>query len=443
MKFPRRVGVATIALAVGVALMGGAAVATPLAHTTPAKPVVVTGAKAGPVDVPGSSTFGTLATLKLTKGAWAVVAKGFLSNDSASAAVATCQLVAGSDSNRFQAAPVSGGSSGSRASFLLTVGHVFAAAGSALLRCESTAATGDVKANRIRMTAVKAGTLTDKTIGGSTHTSGSGIPVIVTAHTTAPVDVSGSNTLGSVATVQLPKGPWFVMADLWALDTASAARVECDLSMGSDTDQSEVGLGASGAERDREPMGLSVVHAVAATATAKLQCDSTGSTGDVTANDVRITAIKAGKLSNLRFGAGTTTAGTGIPVISSVRRDGAAGVKGANGGPFQFAKVASYTLPAGKWALVATAWVQNFSAPNGTELQCKLEAGSSTDIVHVIYPLSSLGTVDGFELATVHTFSSGGTVTLLCGDTAATDQLEIQFTKITAIKAGTLSTEGL
>jgi hypothetical protein len=38
---------------------------------------------------------------------------------------------------------------------------------------------------------------------------------------------------------------------------------------------------------------------------------------------------------------------------------------------------------------------------------------------------------------------SSGTVTLLCGDSASTSQVEIQFIKITAIKAGTLSTEGL
>jgi hypothetical protein len=264
----------------------------------------------------------------------------------------------------------------------------------------------------------------------------------VTAHTTAPVDVPGSNTLGSVASVQLPEGPWFVMADLWAHDTASTTRVDCDLSMGSDTDQSVVGLGASGAERDREPMGLSVVHAIAATVTVKLECDSGDAAGDVTANDIRITAIKAGKLSNLRYGGSTTSAGTGIPIISSVRRDGAVGVKGANGGPFTFAKVASYSLVAGKWALVATAWLRNFTAPDGTVVQCKLVAGSSRDTAHVTLPLS-IGSVDGFELATVHTFSSSGTVTLLCGDSASTSQVEIQFIKITAIKAGTLSTEGL
>jgi hypothetical protein len=74
-------------------------------------------------------------------------------------------------------------------------------------------------------------------------------------------------------------------------------------------------------------------------------------------------------------------------------------------------------------------------------VRCKLVAGSSTDTAHVFLPLST-GAVDGFELATVHTFSSPGTVTVLCGDTALIGQVEIQFVKITAIKAGTLTTGG-
>ena len=35
---------------------------------------MVSGAKAGPVTVPGSNTFGTIATLKLGKGAWGIMA---------------------------------------------------------------------------------------------------------------------------------------------------------------------------------------------------------------------------------------------------------------------------------------------------------------------------------------------------------------------------------
>src|SRR5207248_1303525 len=103
------------------------------AQASVAKPVVVTGAKAGPVSVHGSSTFGTIASLSLGKGAWGIVAKGFLSNDSFSPALATCELEAGTDSNQFEANPVSGGGNASRAAFHLAVGHVFSAAGFAKL----------------------------------------------------------------------------------------------------------------------------------------------------------------------------------------------------------------------------------------------------------------------------------------------------------------------
>jgi hypothetical protein len=399
----------------------------------PSLPVVISGAKKGPVDISGSSVFGTIARLKLPKGAWAVVAKGFLSNDG-SPAVATCRLSAGADSNLFEAKPVSGGASGSRASVLLMVVHVFPAAGAALLRCESTGGTGDVKANLIRMTAIKAGALTDRTIGGSTHTSGSGIPRIISAHTTAPVGITQSPTLGTVASVALPKGPWFVMADLWAMNTASFARVECDLSLGSDTDQTRIGLNPAGQDRDREPMGLSVVHAVAGAVTARLRCDSGNADGAVEAHDVRILAIKAGKLTNQAFGGSSATAGTGIPRIMSVHRDASDGVKGSG----LLAKVASLDLPAGHWSLLATGWLQNFTGPDPTTVQCKLVAGSGVDTVHVILPLST-GSVDGFVLSTVFTSSASKTATLLCGDDQSTDQVEVQFAKITAIQAGTLT----
>ena len=165
-------------------------------------------------------------------------------------------------------------------------------------------------------------------------------------------------------------------------------------------------------------------------------------TGDIKANDVRILAIKAGQLTDKTYGGATKSAGTGIPVIASVHRNAASGVKGANGGSFAYQKVASLSVPAGKWALVATAWVMNYSAPGGTILRCKLVAGASKDSVQLTYPLG-VGNRDGFELSTVHAFSSTGVATLLCGQGASSDQLEIQSVKITAVKAGTLTSASL
>jgi hypothetical protein len=42
-------------------------------------------------------------------------------------------------------------------------------------------------------------------------------------------------------------------------------------------------------------------------------------------------------------------------------------------------------------------------------------------------------------LSTVFTSSASKTATLLCGDDQSTDQVEVQFAKITAIQAGTLT----
>jgi hypothetical protein len=111
------------------------------------------------------------------------------------------------------------------------------------------------------------------------------------------------------------------------------------------------------------------------------------------------------------------------------------GVKGAN----IFSTVARAKVPAGKWAFVATGSLTD-GFPNATTVECKIVAGARHDEAHLILKNAALvGSRDGFELEMTHLFSSPGTAALQCRSSASTGQVLIQFTKLTAIKAGTLT----
>jgi hypothetical protein len=428
----------TLATSLTVALVPDATAAT-RGSTTQTPPVIVSGSKKGPVNVSGSNVFGTVASMSLARGAWDVMAKGSLSNPGGAVRTTTCQLAAGHDVDQIQADPFGSGQAASTAGFLLNVVHVFTAAGRVNLKCASPGSTGDVKASLIRIIALKAGKLTTGTFGGTSHTTGTGRPRIISASAAGPVAVSGNNVLGTVESLRLPAGRWFVVAKLYLQNTTTGStRVLCRLATGSDKGQTEFGLQRSGQVADRNPAGLEVAHVFSSAGAATLQCDSQSASG-VQARFIRITAIQAGKLTTQAVGSGAKTTGSGIPQIISVRRDPASNVKGAN----NFSNVAQAKIPAGKWAFVATGSLSDITFPDAT-VECKIVAGADHDEAHLILTDTALvGSRDGFELEMTHVFSSPGTAALQCGSSAATSQVQIQFTKLTAIKAGTLTTAAI
>jgi hypothetical protein len=205
---------------------------------------------------------------------------------------------------------------------------------------------------------------------------------------------------------------------------------------GADVASVQVGLQRPDEVGDRSPVGLSLAHAVTSGVTALVRCTS-GNTSGVNASDIRITAIRGGALTNRQIGGAVTTVGSGIPVIVSAHKDNHSDIKGG-----EFAKVLSFPLPSGTWAFLVTAWVKNWTAAEA-QVQCRVSAGSSVDTAHLILDQGT-GEYDGFELALVHTFASTGNVLLECEALgASTGQAQISFVKITAIRAGTLSTVGL
>jgi hypothetical protein len=125
------------------------------AQAAAAVPVIKTGWKNGPVAVGTSAT--TVASMPLAQGSWAIFAKAWLHGGS-NPSLVTCNLTAGADYDNATTALETGASSAYAEPIALNVGHKFASAGSVTLAC--TNSSGTVSANYIKITAVKAGTLT-------------------------------------------------------------------------------------------------------------------------------------------------------------------------------------------------------------------------------------------------------------------------------------------
>jgi hypothetical protein len=121
------------------------------------------------VDPTGRGTDNTIASLPIPRaGSYVIFAKAELSNDIQSTTNTTCQLIAGdpgsngsltsSDTDTGRATIAAG----SRAGLSLNVVHQYTGAGIADLRCEST--DGASSAARIRITAIRLGSVTDATL---------------------------------------------------------------------------------------------------------------------------------------------------------------------------------------------------------------------------------------------------------------------------------------
>ena len=125
---------------------------------------------------------------------------------------------------------------------------------------------------------------------------------------------------------------------------------------------------------------------------------------------------------------GSEVTATGTPVVKSGFMDGPVNI------PNTLAKVAKLPLGAGKWAIVAKAFAGESGVSQGL-YECNLVAGGDFD--HVLDSVEQ-GRVSDFTLTVVHTFGAPGAAILKCDDFSA-NNISLNFIKITAWKAGTLT----
>ncbi len=424
-------GAASVALALALAL--GLIAATP-GGVRAAAPAVLWGAKAGPVSVHGG-TLGTVAALKLPAGSWWVTAKGMLEATGGTVMEhrgVTCRLVAGSHQDLVNATPNATGEDGSRVPFLLSVAHRFSGPGKVKLRCVAEAGTGSVKARDIRITALRVGRLTVLEPPHGPVETGSGSPRVIALqhlYTATGFNDADFHSMGAVA---IPAGRWWIVART-TLGNDLNGSVTCRLVTDTDGDLKRVGISASGFPVDAIPVALQVVHHFPSASEVRLECQGYSSW---TVNTVAIAAIKAGRLTNRALDSATEiTGGSGTPVVISGWSDDPRPI--ARGSAWK--TVRSLALPAGRWSLVATLWVvDSMPASLSRRTSCRLRFGSDTDEARVRQNANI--TMDSTMVLTLtHASSSSGSAKLQCKRTGDPGSVTVNWLKITAIGAASLT----
>ncbi len=417
--------------ATALVLAGGAPVVT----AASGDPAVVTGGAAGPRPV-HAGTLRTVASLALPAGRWWVTAKGVLESANPVGSDhrgVTCRLVLGTHDDAIGAAPSATGQDGSRVPFLLTTAHALATAGKAKLRCVGEGGTGTVNVKDIRITATRAGRLTVGEEGGSSVTSGSGTPRIITRQSNVRHDVPGVGSHVAISELSLPAGRWWIVAKA-VLAAPSSWLYECRLAAGGDIDDKQVGVSATGYGGDAMPVAMQVVHTFGSGGTATVSCKGPFA---FTATWVALAAIRVGTLTNRPLDGGSdATGGSGSPRV----------VSGWSDGPRTIARSASYqtvrslSLPAGRWNVIGTLWVDDPLEPEVPvrRVWCRLAFGSDADASRLRQTKNVTNNAP-MMLNVVHASSSPTPVRLRCRRAGNAGTVVARFIKITAIRAATLS----
>ncbi|MGZ4334742.1 MAG: hypothetical protein ACXVRJ_10795 [Gaiellaceae bacterium] len=111
--------------------------------------------------------------------------------------------------------------------------------------------------------------------------------------------VAAPSSLSTIATLNIPQaGKYVIFAKLWMFDNVNTAVLtQCTLVAGSDSDESRTMVeGNSGVVVAGATVALNVVHEFAAAGAVALNCNAFGVS--VSINQIKITAIKVGNLTN-------------------------------------------------------------------------------------------------------------------------------------------------
>jgi hypothetical protein len=116
-------------------------------------------------------------------------------------------------------------------------------------------------------------------------------------------DLHIPSTLGPIlSTSDLSAGSYVVNADVWLEDTSPSNTSDlavCELTLGTATDEVEVGLlGPSGAPQNDATMSMTVAATITSAESATVSCEGAGGSGETYAETVSMTAIQSASLSS-------------------------------------------------------------------------------------------------------------------------------------------------
>ncbi len=124
-----------------------------------------------------------------------------------------------------------------------------------------------------------------------------GSPIIKVGFKNGPVSFTGGNK--TVASMSLTKASWDIFAKAFLHGGAKPNVVTCTLVAGADYDSTVVALEVGPTSAFSESFALNVAHKFTSAGTVKLQCTSIGTT--VSVNYIKISAIQAGTLTNVKL----------------------------------------------------------------------------------------------------------------------------------------------
>jgi len=121
-------------------------------------------------------------------------------------------------------------------------------------------------------------------------------PVIVAGFKNGPVSVTGSG-LKTIATMHVPAGRWAIFGKAWLLNLDDVDLApDCRLVAGTSSDSARGGLGHNHNDVNTMNVSLNVIHTFRTAGTVTMKCNVFNV--HVQANSIKITAIKAGKLTS-------------------------------------------------------------------------------------------------------------------------------------------------
>jgi len=235
--------------------------------------------------VAGNSTFHTLGALSVPKGKWFIVAKANIVNQSSTQATnEICQVkLSTTDIDQSGQSLANNAGQGYAGETVLEVAHTFTTSGVAALECKGTQA---MAADHILLIGIKAGKLTRQPLGGTASTTGTGTPNIITGYKSASVTIA-NGFYGTVGSLKLPAGNWFVQAKAFLRD-ASPVAVSCTLTVG---DWQAVTYSDGATAGGMTGLDAQTGAKLSAPGKAIIACDSASTSARVTY--IRITAISA------------------------------------------------------------------------------------------------------------------------------------------------------
>jgi len=269
-------------------------------------------------------------------------------------------------------------------------------------------------------------------------------PTVFWGAKTGPINLPAKKT-ATVAALPLPAGGYFVTATAVLVGTGGSSgsilhaandvlSTRCRLVLGSAADQIVASPTWEDSAGSRVPILLTVAGRLNSPGKARLRCWGGLEHGDVRIRDVRISAIKAGRLTTRGSSFSTKTTGSGSPRIISMKLSPKI-IAGDN----SFHEVGQIDVPAGRWWAIAKAYASTGQV-NGT-YACSLAAGIDRDDLEfgLATPISPVEAIP-LGLQVVHEFATRGAVGLRCKGPAA---FVVDQVTITLVKAGKLSNRWL